>query len=146
MVSKSFKKSEQQGGEGSPESCFFACPSPSGESMASAEVGSGAQGAVCQGEEPLLVRGGFPPQLATSSRLLLQGGQWTRGQCPGPAASSLVGHIQQSAASRGRERSWWSTLKRGWSCQFQLGEEQPRKPWRRQLQVAASAQNGTLTP
>lgn len=110
---------------------FASLKSPWGQSLASAEGGNGAHQAVgvrwatpCQG---------VSPRPAVSLQVSAVGGLWRRRQCMKQAASSLAGHIRQSDALRGREGSWWSTLERGRPRQLQLGEEQTRKPWRRQL-------------
>lgn len=80
---------------------------------------------------------GASPRPAVSLQVSAVGGLWRRRQCMKQAASSLAGHIRQSDALRGREGSWWSTLESGRPRQLQLGEEQTRKPWRRQLRPAA---------
>lgn len=71
---------------------LFASPkSPWGQSVASAEGGNGLM-------KLLGMRGATPGQEdslqpARSLQASAVGGQWSRRQCMGPAASSLAGHI-----------------------------------------------------
>lgn len=135
MVSENLNKSKQQG-PGSPECCFLPPQSPRGANqwhLLRVEMGLikllGVRWATpCQGASP---------RPAVSLQVSAAGGLWRRRQCMKQAASSLAGHIRQSDALKGREGSWWSTLERGRPRQLQLGEEQTRKPWQRQLQPAA---------
>lgn len=99
--------------EGALSAAFGLPKSPWDQSVAPAEGGNGAQGAVGARGTPFGREAS--PRLAISLQASAVGGRWSRGQHMACAASSLAGHIPQSAASRGREGSWRATQKSGHS-------------------------------